>query len=400
MKPLALAIPLAFALQGCSDAASTASAPLVRDSAGIQIVENTAPAWGDGEAWTVADSAMLDIGTLNGPAEYQLFRVLGATRLADGSIVVANSGTHQLRFFDEDGAYQREVGAEGEGPGEFTGLSWVGTFHGDSIAAWDFQLKRLSIFDPSSAFVRSSSPAELTGFLPLLQVMFDDGSYVATSGLNPGAVFASGSGVRRDSLDYLYFAADGTLVDTIGRFPGQENRVVVSGTSLNVSSLPFGRETFTSTDGDHLYVATGDSYEISVYDRSGDLIRVIRTPTVRKTVTDADIAEYRSATLARITDPNELRREEQSLSEIPFPEEHPALIGMEVDSEGNIWVAEARPDGDTPTWSVFDSQGRLLGQITTPKGFHVQEIGSDYILGTWADDFEVQHVRLHSLKKP
>ena len=50
---------------------------LIRDSAGIEIVENIAPAWTEGDGWRLSDEPVLTIGVLEGREEYQLFNSTG-----------------------------------------------------------------------------------------------------------------------------------------------------------------------------------------------------------------------------------------------------------------------------------------------------------------------------------
>ena len=53
----------------------------------------------------------------------------------------------------------------------------------------------------------------------------------------------------------------------------------------------------------------------------------------------------------------------------------------------------------TPTGTVLDSDGRLLGRVEVPAGFRIHEIGEDYLLGVWYDEYEVPVVRRYSLVK-
>ena len=71
-----------------------------------------------------------------------------------------------------------------------------------------------------------------------------------------------------------------------------------------------------------------------------------------------------------------------------------------VDVEGNLWVAEYRNWGDDPRrWHVFDPDGALFGVVEMPTSFTVYQIGSDFILGSWRDESDVEHVRLFELIK-
>ena len=64
-----------------------------------------------------------------------------------------------------------------------------------------------------------------------------------------------------------------------------------------------------------------------------------------------------------------------------------------LDAERNLWAERYRtPWEANPTWFVFDEQGVWLGEVATPPGLHVFEIGSDYVLGRYRDEFDVQSV--------
>ncbi|MEN8143922.1 MAG: 6-bladed beta-propeller, partial [Gemmatimonadota bacterium] len=116
-----LAVTFATTLSlGCTGESATHAQTATRsDSAGIEIVTSTVPAWTTETAWRLSAAPVLDIGTLDGPDENQLFRVLMARRSTDGRIYVANTGTHEIRVFDSGGEHLRSFGREGDGPGEF-----------------------------------------------------------------------------------------------------------------------------------------------------------------------------------------------------------------------------------------------------------------------------------------
>ena len=142
-------------IAACGGDATGGLATVERDSAGVTIVENgpvsSSVAYAD-----VDPVAAIEVGQLDGPPEYQLFRVVGAHRLPDGRLVIGNAGSHELRYYGPDGRHLRSAGAEGEGPGEFTRLTrtWV---RGDSIFAFDSRNRRFSVFGADGVFVRAYS---------------------------------------------------------------------------------------------------------------------------------------------------------------------------------------------------------------------------------------------------
>lgn len=57
-------------------------------------------------------------------------------------------------------------------------------------------------------------------------------------------------------------------------------------------------------------------------------------------------------------------------------------------------------DDDAPRWTVFDTEGRMLGTLGTPRSLRLDEIGDDYLLGVFRDRLDVEHVRMHRISKP
>src|SRR5690606_37975685 len=178
--PILIAMLAAIStLSGCGEGASGSSADTfaLRDSAGVRIADNRGAAWAAGAGWRLADMPALEIGLADGAPEYLLNRVQATVRRADGTIVLANGGTQEIRFYDAEGRHLRSVGGPGGGPGEFQRLVWMDATRGDSILAYDLFAQRLSTFSPDGDFVRA---VNLDGFesLPQLQSVFEDGSLV------------------------------------------------------------------------------------------------------------------------------------------------------------------------------------------------------------------------------
>lgn len=397
----------AVALGGCGSGDRTRPAATVRDSAGITIVENEpGGVWGEGEAWRISTEPLLDIGVLEGDEVYQLHNASDAVRLGDGRIVVANGGTHELRFYAADGSHLQSVGREGGGPGEFQQLSGIELRAGDTLAVWDQNALRLSLFAPDGEFLRSvSAVLAEQGFGQELYGTFGDGSFV----LRPAFVLSaltSGDGLRRDTTAYSrYDGTDGAFLDTVIVTPGTEVFVQSSGDRFRVSVIPFARTSYLAVHGDQAYFGVSDRFEIRVVDSEAAVRRIIRLDTDRIPVTDADVRRYAEANAEdglspeEQDDPGAIRRRIQTIMEQPRPDTFPMFDALVVDDVGFLWVREFEaPGAEGPRqWIVFDTDGRLLGTVQMPRGFRVFQIGRDFVLGRARDDFDIEHIRLFEL---
>ena len=90
---------------------------VVRDSAGISIVENTGGSWASGGGWTVSAEPILQLGGDAGDPLKDFSQVTGALQMANGSLAVANSSTSEVRFFDRRATTCRAAVARARDPG-------------------------------------------------------------------------------------------------------------------------------------------------------------------------------------------------------------------------------------------------------------------------------------------
>ncbi|HEX7051633.1 MAG TPA: hypothetical protein VF188_15620 [Longimicrobiales bacterium] len=390
----------ALMLAACGAGERAAAPVVVRDSAGIAVVENRGGgAWGQGEAWRLSAEPVVDIGVLDGPAAYRLYAVRGAVRLSDGRIVVANAGTHELRFYSANGEHLRTVGGEGGGPGEFRDIGTLDAFAGDSLLVYDRRQRRVSIFDASGAFIRSFTPGAETEF-PTVRAVLSDGSLLASlaASFGPGG---PRTGIYRPAPAYVRYDGNGAFVDTVGVFPSAPVYIKAFDGGFGFLSVPFAPSSEVVAGGGHVYYGPGDAYELRVHSLEGELIRLIRRDQPERPVTAADIERYTEAELEEAASDDARRRLAQSLRDLPFPETMAAYGALAVDGLGDVWVEVFRAPGDEqPRRDVFDPDGRFLGTVEMPPRFTVHEIGEDYVLGSWQDEFDVEHVRMYALVKP
>lgn len=392
--PFVVALAL-VALCGCAEAGAGDRAFTVRDSAGTAIVESSAPTWADEERWTIDPEPAVEIGMLDGPPEYQLDRVGTARRLPDGRIAVANGGA-EIRFYNGEGVYLRTIGRHGDGPGEFQTLSQLFATP-DSIFAYDGRARRISVFDASGRFVRSTA-LEGAGF-PRVVGRFGDGTYVATvsQAYGPGGVE---DGVSRRPLAVLRYDAGGAMLDTLAVIPGYESFVQTQDGGFTVTSLLFGRAPVMAAAEDAAVLGGNDAYHLEVYQPDGSLARLIRRRQETLPVKDADWAALRDERLEGLE--GEWRsRIESMIGKMPRPQTMPFYSSALLDEDGNVWVEDFRsPTDPEALWSIFDLEGRWLGRVAMPDRFRPTHVGAAWVVGVWRDDLEVQHVRVHRIAKP
>lgn len=402
LLPLLSLLPFA-ACGGVADSSRAAATTV--DSAGVQIVTSTDPAWPDGGGWQISAAPALEIGMAEGPNEYLLSRVRDARRRSDGSILIANAQTAEIRVFDAEGGHVQTIGRRGQGPGEFSDLARLKLGSGDSILAYDYIGRRLSLFTPEGEFVRSATlQAPESGSFPHLLGLFGDGSMVAVATDFRGFNAREGEVSRMLEL-YVRYGPTGELVDTLSLQPGSDTYMETSTMSdgMRVVSMTiplFGRSSVSGMLGDRAVLGSNDSYELQVLTPDGDIERLIRRSVEVRPVTEEMVAAARRERAAEARDEEARQHQEEALRGAPHGATVPFYEEVMGDDDGNLWVQEFTVPGEAAAgWAVFDPEGRLLGSVQMPERFRPTHIGADFVLGVARDEMDVERVRLYTLEK-
>ena len=369
------------------------SSVTVRDSVGIRIVEN-GPLPLDAPSWETSGPT-LEIGTLDGDAEYQLFQIRGAVRLPDGRVVVANAGSHELRWYGPDGDHIRSVGSEGEGPGEFTGISFLARF-GDSLLVYDRRQTRATIFDLEGALIRSN---QIEGArFPGVTGVFGDGSVLAAGDAPMEPTGGSGV-VRRDALVRL-FDPNGVPVHEFGTFSGQESYISITADMAMVARFTGARSFQSSVVADRIVMGSTDQYEFRRYDRTGAVRSIVRLDRPQVAMTHQDYQAVKAQQLESVSEEGRARFAEFTEAQ-PEPETLPSFSRIMGDATGSVWIEDVlHPQADHQQWTVFNLDGTALNRIRFGKDFRLHEVGVDYVLGVATDELDVERLQLWRLERP
>ena len=404
--PLCLAVAiLATAANACGDpqspnADSSALDAIVRDSADVRIVENPRPPSRSRLGWRIGTEPEVSIGAREGEGPHMLHRASGAFTLADGRIVVANTGSHELRVFDASGIHVATWGRLGEGPGEFSPLVQAHRWRGDSLLALYSPANHLSLLDSEGNFARAFTLARDDSFFQV-EAVLPDGAILSSDWVSRD--FADG--LTRTEETFRVRDADGDMLSLLGSFPGTEWFSAWSGSSGWSAEIAHAHRISTFAWGDLVAIAPNDTYEIRVFGLDGTLKRIVRRNHDLVASTEAHIdAEIEERVAQRPEEERAERRRKlrEDFQQIPLPETFPAFAEATADLVDHLWVREHELPGEggaDPVWTVFDPEGRVLGFVETPARLDVYEIGENYILGRATDELGVEYIQVWSLER-
>ncbi len=395
------AIAAAIASAGCDAGPSAGSAPAdgaavtVRDSAGIEIVENHAPENPPEQFWTLDPEPEFVLGGTDGPAarspaadrddrDGRILYVRGLARLVDGRIAVLSEGNHRLFVFESSGRLSKAIGGRGAGPGEFSRPVRMQYLPPDTLAVWDQWMGPVTYFD-TAGVVLKRRPIDLGKVLAAVPwashespvIPLPDGSFVAAVPRGD-AEFApprQGALVRHPPVEYVRVDVETYVARSLGIWDGAEKWAVPRDVlaAHPVLRERIDRHGLAGTDevmashleaggrGGAIYVANGERNEIRQFSFDGSLVRIIRRTTSPVAVTERADRSWRNH-LLELAGP---QGRELGVEAWPGREHHPAVAGMSVDAVGHLWVREwsESESGMPDQWSVFGPEGRWLGVL-------------------------------------
>ncbi len=385
-------------LTAACSAGATARAPkaTVTDSAGVRIV-STPQRIAAPELWTTDPNPAVRIGAASGGPGQNLYRVAGVIRLSDGRIVVANSGSNEVRWYAADGSLLFSKGGEGDGPGEYRGLTDLLGLAGDSVLAADGLRRTVNVYDADGKLDRSWTIHSDLLLVPLPEAELDDGSFLTWT----EPVLDKTPGLLHHRATLLRFR-EGTLEDTVATLPGSEVYSAPCRPGLKAICgfpVPYGLVFRAASDGKRIMVGNGDGYSISVLDAHGRLTAIYRRPGSRRPVTERDVDRYFDKVTQGV--PAARRAEIRAgLAQAPAADSMPAFIDLQADGAGDLWVERPVPEADGRTvWDVFDDSGEVEARAVLPAGLQVRSISDGYVAGVTTDENQIELVQVYRIEK-
>ena len=407
MKPFVTLALVALTGIACAESGDPAPAPPaesvpdfeIADTAGVDIVENARPHADSRLDWRVGEQPTLSIGEIDGPDPY-LLDISDMLRVSDGRILVADRASRELRVFDTLGVHLATWGGSGEGPGEFTSLVGLDRWPGDSLVARWSQGNRLTVFDSQGNYGRVFGIPDRAYFN--VETVLPDGLVLTSTAVSSESFR---DGLSRSRSIYEIRGPEGEPGPSIGSFLGSEWYSPPVDDGVMVIGIPFSRDIVGVPWGDDVIVASNDTYEIRVYATDGTLKRIVRREHELIPTTSAHLDAHIEWLVAGSPEPERAARRrdrQERYRDVRLPDTHPAFRRVLADELNHLWVQEYNlpgEEGPNPVWTVFDSEGHVMGFMETPAGLRIFQIGADYILGYATDELGVEYVQMWSLSR-
>lgn len=350
----------------------------------------------------------LEIGEQAGAPEYAFSRIVDVAVADDGTIVVSDGVSTELRTYGPDGRYLRTLSGPGEGPGELASPATVADLAGDTVFAFDDRSSRVTSFALSGELLDVGTFRSDDIGRPRGMIRLDDGSYLSMSRWvapgQPQRLQSYDIRLELDSLVVERVAPGGALLDTLRVMPDRTRlRSIDVGSGgmvrLRQADPPYATQTHVASDGARLVTGRTDAFDLEVMDPDGGPTTVIRVLGAKHPATAADIHAHQEARLREDLGEGEIPAEVRQLYLDHLPDRLPAFGSLLVSRDGDLWVSRSALDTDDGLdWLVFSPEGELRGAVHTPPGLELRAVTAEYLVGFVLDDLDVPYVRRYPLR--
>jgi len=407
-----LALPGLLAACGAGDAVDRWSGTIeTLENGAVRVTNPKDGLWSSGDAWQLMEDLVL--GRTEGDGA-DVFASISAIEVdPSGNIYVLDRQANELRIFDASGRHVRSVGRSGEGPGEYSAANGLAWLTDDTLVVVDQRGNRYSLLSLDGEYVRSV-PRRL-GFYGWVFSGGIDGDHifeVSTAGSEDaprpvllGTRLRGGEEALADAIESAApatesaprFTAD-TMPLPMSDAPLYEAFSVRTATAGMVMSVPFtGNPDYHLDGAGGLWHGHGSLPRLYHSAMQGDTLTEIVFGHDPFPVAPEEIAEWETQpSLERF------RSLGGQLDMSRIPAVKPYFDGIATDARGNIWLTvPAAPS--TPTFAVFDPDGRYLGQLQvsgmTREQYVSHVVRNDRLYFVGRDELDVQRVYVYRIDR-
>jgi hypothetical protein len=369
----------------CADAKPSAQNATRTDSAGVELVSNSASDLSLN--WTF--ERLLTLGGADvGPESFYQVSTSGLAFDVRGRIYVLDAGNLRVQVFSEAGEYIRTIGREGEGPGEFRGPSSLVIDPSGTLTVHDFPARAIMRFDSSGIYLDQHPAAP--GIFG--RVGMDGDAYLfATRSRAPEV----------DGMVFNLYRASGADTAQLARIPLPSVRSIqYASCGVMGISLPalFDKEPTWDTRGGRLILREGSEYSIRVFE-DGREVRHVRRSLEPETATPelaaVEVGEGEQWLIggAPCTVPPE-----ELVASRGIAERVPLVATITIAPDGWMWVRREAIGRPGPV-DIFDATGQYIGTLPPDAPWPAAFGPGEQILALESDDLSIQHVVVYRVRR-
>lgn len=372
-----------------------------------------------------ATEDVYSVGAFSGEDWENFTRVEKIAFDASGNLHVFDPEAMRIVVVDREGQLLREIGGEGEGPGELSRPVGFEILRDGRIVIYDFP-RTWQVYDAQGAFLEEVGFDMFAGAPGSLLMARPDASLVSMYGMRmsrPGQeeeeeedphlrdieLFTLG-GAGREVL-YRAWNLDPMEQDEELSTENERGQTEMTFTMARMRAFEPGLHVGMLSDG-RLAVADSLGYRVKLIGMDGSVAGAIERPVAPEPVTAAIMEaerERRREAFAGMTDVSMagfgvlegigeqlLATQLEQVDNMVFTDVIPVIAGLAVDAQDRIWVARTGPGADGPgPIDILTPDGRYIGTLPADGPGIPDAFGPDGLMAyTETGEFDVPIIRV------
>jgi hypothetical protein len=279
----------------------------------------------------------------------------------NGRVFIADRNQNMIHAYRPNGRYLAQLGSEGKGPGEFTGIAAIKQ-QGQYLYAQDVRQRRINVYRLDSLTFSHSVPLsqqnrdieQLSGANPAgFYIRNDERLLIRFS-----ESFSAQSENTKRTIRYYLMDHEGNIVsDKIFEQQGDAFVMDRTGGSIMFMAPPYGRSSIFAMGPEHkIYTSWTEDFLIKIHNRDGDYQKAIYYPYQNSKLNiDEVVNEYDN------------NRQRNMLRNADHPATWPAINSLSVDDKERLWISTIVDNKEIYKWWLINSDGDLLATFTWPR---------------------------------
>ncbi len=303
----------------------------------------------------------LRFGAVDSPGSPFFKRIGHITVDDEGQIYVTDRGSIAVIVVAQDGKVIRNIGRQGQGPGEYRYVSSVDV-DADSVLVW-VPFGGVLVYDRETGAYRNQYALPILGGYSLAPITLKDG---------PILIANSSSGRPDGSPNHvLRFAIGDSVAHTILSLPSQQ---LLHGSNGSITFVSYLKGPRCAATNKLVYCGFNDDLRFTKLSTQGDSLGSIEVEFEPRSVSVSEKAAFEDKYAGTEFAPN-----------LEVPAKWPAYDRVIGDDNGNLWITVDLGNDDITTLWVINTDGGVSKKAELDGIFRPHFVGSGKLYGIDTD---------------
>lgn len=314
-----------------------------------------------------------------------------------GQVYIADYRKKEIHVYHSNGSYNRSIGREGRGPGEFL-MIWDMKARKHKLAVLDFVQTKISEFDTESLELQNEFDISLSketadqpswlnrtqkrqfSYKPTQLFMKSNGNYLI---IFSDETIGPAANVEGRTYEFSLFDTKSASYIKHDLYSFKWTGKLLFSDGIVMFKVPYKRGSLFDYESGQLIYGWNEELLLTFFNEDGTYQRAIYYPQKHVSLTkDAALSLYEN----NVGNDNNNTKVLNAVRNDTLPETWPAFNSFLVDDESMIWISVFTDEPETYEWWVLQESGNLLAKFRWPRQRELKEVKNGYAYAIVKDE--------------